>query len=60
MFGLVHMIEELPIEGYLRKIAVCTPNMNDAQEWAMTLNRRILNSPDRFSEKVDYIYKKCE
>ena len=91
MFGLIHLIEQLPGEGYLKKIALCTPEMKDGREWALTLNRRILNSPqdlemyadvikslteaqrqrlfvlfedikndnpDRFMEKVEYIYKK--
>ena len=44
MFGLVHLLEELNDEEALRQIALCTPNMTDAKDWAMTLNKRILNS----------------
>ena len=48
MFGLIHLIEQLRGAEYLKKIAICTPNMKDAHEWAMTLNKRIINSQKYF------------
>ena len=41
MFGIIHLIEQLQGEEYLKKIAICTPDMKEAHDWAMTLNKRI-------------------
>lgn len=40
MFGIIHIIEQLQGEEYLKTIAICTPDMKDAHDWAMTLNNR--------------------
>lgn len=55
MFGIVHLIENLQGEKYLKKIAICTPNMKDAHDWAMTLNKRIINSSKYFEEYIAII-----
>lgn len=55
MFGIVHLIENLQGEKYLKKIAICTPNMKDAHDWAMTLNKRIINSSKYFEEYIALI-----
>ena len=44
MFSLVHLVEQNDGDEYLRKIALLTPEMDGAREWAKMLNRRILNS----------------
>lgn len=44
MFGLLHLIERLDSDESLLKIALLTPEMQGAEEWAKLLNRRILNS----------------
>lgn len=43
MFGIIHLMKQLQGEEYLRKIAICTPDMKEAHDWAMTLNKRIIN-----------------
>ena len=54
MFGIIHLIEQLQGEEYLKTIAICTPDMKDAHDWAMTLNKRIINSQKYcLSEKVN-------
>lgn len=55
MFGLIHMIEDMRGEAYLNKIAVCTPKMKEAHEWAMTLNKRIINSPEYYTMYINTI-----
>ena len=55
MFGLVHIIEQFVGEDYLKYIAVYSPDMAEAHEWAMTLNRRIINSPRYFSMYINVI-----
>lgn len=55
MFGLVHLIEEFASEEYLRCIAICSPNMIDGYDWAMTLNKRILNSNNYFHKYVEVL-----
>lgn len=55
MFGIVHLIEQLRGEDYLDCIAKCTPNMNEAHEWAMTLNKRIINSQEYFDKYIAVI-----
>lgn len=55
MFGLVHLIEEFVSEEYLRCIAICSPNMIDGHDWAMTLNKRILNSNNYFHKYVEVL-----
>ena len=44
MFGLIHFIENFPDKEYLYYIGMCSPNMKDGYEWAMILNKRILNN----------------
>ena len=55
MFGVIHLIEHLQGKEYLKKIAICTPNMKDAHNWAMTLNKRIINSSKYFEEYIEII-----
>lgn len=44
MFGLIHFIESFEKEIYLTEMPKALPNMIDnAKEWAMILNKRILN-----------------
>lgn len=44
MFGLVHLIEDFDMEKYLTEMPRALPKMiENAKEWAMILNRRILN-----------------
>ena len=50
MFGIIHLIEQLQGEEYLKTIAICTPDMKDAHDWAMTLNKRIINSQKYFEK----------
>lgn len=61
MFGVIHLIEQLQGEDYLKCIATCSPDMIEAHEWAMTLNKRIINS-ERYFEKyisvIDTLEKK--
>lgn len=55
MFGLVHLIEQLCGEDYLKCIALCTPQMRQAHDWAMTLNKRIINSEAWFEKYIGVI-----
>lgn len=55
MFGMIHLIEQLQGEEYLKKIAICTPDMKDAHDWAMTLNKRIINSQKYFEKYIEII-----
>ena len=55
MFELVHLIEQLQGEEYLKSIAICSPEMADAHDWAMTLNKRILNSQKYFNKYLEVI-----
>lgn len=57
MFEMVHLIEQLISEEYLECIAKCSPKMTDAHKWAMTLNKRILNSQKNFDKYIDIISK---
>lgn len=55
MFGLVHLIEQLQGDEYLKHIAICSPDMTDAHDWAMTLNKRMLNSQKYFNKYLEII-----
>ncbi len=55
MFGLIHFIEQFVGEEYLKCIAMCSPNMTDAHEWAMILNTRILNHQKYFAQYTEII-----
>lgn len=55
MFGIVHLIEQFQGEEYLKRIAICTPDMKDAHDWAMTLNKRIINSQKYFEKYIEII-----
>ncbi|HDX9608715.1 TPA: hypothetical protein ROY11_005926, partial [Bacillus cereus] len=45
MFGLVHFIEDFEMEKYLTEMPKALPKMvENAKEWAMLLNIRILNN----------------
>lgn len=57
MFEIVHLIEQLQGDEYLKCIAICSPKMVDAHIWAMTLNTRILNSQIYFERYIDVIDK---
>lgn len=55
MFGLVHLMEQLERDEYLKCIAVCTPNMVEAPVWAKLLNKRIINNQQDFMEYITVI-----
>lgn len=55
MFGIIHLIEQLQGEEYLKEIAICTPDMKAAHNWAMTLNKRIINSQKYFEKYIEII-----
>lgn len=55
MFGMIHLMEQLQGEEYLKKIAICTPDMRDAHDWAMTLNKRVINSQKYFEMYIEII-----
>lgn len=55
MFGIIHLIEKLQGEEYLKCISICTPTMTEAHEWAMTLNKRIINSDRYYMMYIDVI-----
>lgn len=55
MFGLIHLIEQLRGDEYLKTIAICTPDMEEAHDWAMTLNKRIINSQKYFEKYIEII-----
>ena len=55
MFGMIHLMEQLQGEEYLKKLAICTPDMRDAHDWAMTLNKRIINSQKYFEKYIEII-----
>lgn len=55
MFGIIHLIEKLCGKDYLKEIAICTPAMKDAHNWAMILNKRIINSQEYFAMYIEVI-----
>ena len=55
MFGIIHLMEQLQGEEYLKKIAICTPDMKEAHNWAMLLNKRIINSQKYFEKYIEII-----
>lgn len=55
MFGLVHFIEQLERDEYLKCIAKCTPNMEQAPVWAKLLNKRIINNQQDFNRYIAVI-----
>ena len=55
MFEVIHLIEQLSGDEYLKCIAMHSPDMTDAHEWAMTLNKRIINSQKYFEKYIDVI-----
>lgn len=55
MFEMIHLIEQLISEEYLKCIALCTPAMKEAHDWAMTLNKRIINSQKYFEKYIEVI-----
>ena len=55
MFGVIHMIERLAGYDYLKCIATNTPLMDDGKDWALTLNKRILNSKKYYPEYIEVI-----
>lgn len=55
MFGLVHLIEQLQGNNYIKSIVIASPDMLEAHEWAMTLNKRIINSSKYFDEYINII-----
>lgn len=56
MFGMIHLIEQLIGEEYLKCIALCTPAMKEAHDWAMALNKRIINSQKYFEKYIEVIH----
>ena len=57
MFEIIHLIEQLQGDEYLKCIAICSPGLVEAHEWAMTLNKRIINSQRYFKKYIDVIEK---
>ncbi len=57
MFEIIHLIEQLQGDEYLKCIAICSSDMVEAHEWAMTLNKRIINSQRYFKKYIDVIDK---
>ena len=55
MFGVIHMIEKLAGYDYLKCIATHTPLMIEGKDWALTLNKRILNSKKYYPEYIEVI-----
>ena len=39
----------------MKEIAICTPAMKDAHNWAMILNKRIINSQEYFAMYIEVI-----
>ncbi len=57
MFEIIHLIEQLQGDEYLKCIAMCSPNMVGAHDWALTLNKRIINSQKYFEKYISVIDK---
>lgn len=57
MFEIIHLIEQLQGDEYLKCIATCSPDMAGAHEWAMTLNKRIINNQGCFEKYMEIISK---
>ena len=55
MFDVIHMIEKLAGYDYLKCIATHTPLMIEGKDWALTLNKRILNSKKYYPEYIEVI-----
>ena len=55
MFQLVHLIEQIKGKCYLYCIARCSPDMTEANEQAMILNKRIINSSENFYSYIQVI-----
>ena len=60
MFSVIHLIEKFRGEQYLKIIAVNSPQMLEGHNWAMTLNKRIINSSlylDKYIEVIQQLEK---
>ncbi|MDM5186417.1 Imm30 family immunity protein [Bacillus sp. DX4.1] len=58
MFGLIHLIESFQMEIYLTGMSKALPKMmENAQEWAMILNKRILNNDMYRSEYANILVR---
>ena len=55
MFGVIHLIEKLAGYDYLKCIVTHTPLMIEGKDWALTLNKRILNSKKYYPEYIEVI-----
>lgn len=55
MFGLIHLIEQLQGTDYMKNIVISSPQMMTAHNWAMTINKRIINSSKYFDEYISII-----
>lgn len=55
MFNLIHLIERLPEDDYLKGIAINSPNMVEGYNWAIILNRRILNNRQSHYKYINII-----
>ena len=55
MFGLIHLIEQFQGSNYMKYIVISSPEMIKAHEWAMTLNKGIINSSKYFDEYINII-----
>ena len=57
MFEVIHLIEQLQGDDYIKCIVLCSPNMIEAHNWAMILNKRIINSSKYLDNYIDNIKK---
>ena len=55
MYALIHLMEDCVGDAYLYQIAVCTPQMLNAREWAKVLNIRIVNSDKYLNDYIRII-----
>ncbi|MCE4049581.1 Imm30 family immunity protein [Bacillus sp. Au-Bac7] len=61
MFGLLHLIEEFEMNVYLLGVANALPYlMDNAKEWAIIINKRILNSDIYRTEYTKVLLEKDE
>lgn len=57
MFEVVHLIEQLQGEDYIKCIVLCSIDMIEAHNWAMLLNKRIINTSEYLDNYIDAIKK---
>lgn len=57
MFEVVHLIEQLQGEDYIKCIVLYSIDMIEAHNWAMLLNKRIINTSEYLDNYIDAIKK---